>query len=103
MREITMQAFERTVLTYDPHNPPAWQVERGNLGSDMLRPGGPTTVNDIERPAVGDRVTFPFPIVAHVGQPGDQVTATISWGRDRSSSITLPRCPQSGQATRAAW
>lgn len=46
-----MQAFERTVLIYDPHNPPAWQVERGNLRSDMLRPGGPTTVNDIERPS----------------------------------------------------
>jgi hypothetical protein len=81
LREITMQAFERTVLTYDPRNPPAWQIERGNLGSDMLRPGGPTTVNDIERPDMGDRVTFPFPIVAHVGRPGDQVTAMISWGQ----------------------
>jgi hypothetical protein len=81
LRQVTMQAFERTVLTYDPRNPPAWRVERGNLGSDMLRAGGPTTVNEIERPAMGDRVTFPFPIVAHVGRPGDQVTATISWGQ----------------------
>jgi sporulation and spore germination protein len=81
LRKITMQAFERTVLTYDPQNPPAWQVERGNLGSDMLRAGGPTTVTEIERPAMGDRVTFPFPLVARVGRPGDQVTATISWGQ----------------------
>ncbi|HET9222027.1 MAG TPA: GerMN domain-containing protein, partial [Roseiflexaceae bacterium] len=81
LREITMQAFERTVLTFDPRNSPAWQVERGNLGSDMLRLGGPTAVNEIERPVMSEQVTFPFPIVARVGRPGDQVTATISWGQ----------------------
>lgn len=36
-RTITMQAFERTILTYDPQNPTAWQVERGNSGTDALR------------------------------------------------------------------
>ncbi|GIV98572.1 MAG: L,D-transpeptidase [Herpetosiphonaceae bacterium] len=43
-RSIMLQAFERTVLTYDPLNPPGWQVERGNIGTDALlllgRPGG---------------------------------------------------------------
>ncbi len=34
-RIITMQAFERTVLTYDPQNPAAWQVERANIGTDL--------------------------------------------------------------------
>jgi len=37
LRQITMQAFERTVLSYDPLNPQQWQVERGNIGSDALR------------------------------------------------------------------
>jgi hypothetical protein len=37
---ITMQAFERTVLTYNPQNPPAWQVERGNIGTDALQATG---------------------------------------------------------------
>ena len=35
-RAIVMQAFERTVLTYDPLNTAEWQVERGNLGTDYL-------------------------------------------------------------------
>jgi lipoprotein-anchoring transpeptidase ErfK/SrfK len=35
-RTIIMQAFERSVLTYDPLNPAEWQVERGNIGSDAL-------------------------------------------------------------------
>jgi hypothetical protein len=36
-RIILMQAFERAVLTFDALNPPAWQVEQGNLGLDVLR------------------------------------------------------------------
>jgi hypothetical protein len=35
-RTIMLQAFERTVLTYDPLNPAEWRVERGNIGSDVL-------------------------------------------------------------------
>jgi hypothetical protein len=38
-REIMMQAFERAVLTFDPANPPEWQVERGNLGLDAIEAG----------------------------------------------------------------
>lgn len=33
-REITVQAFQRTILTYDPANPPEWQIERANVGTD---------------------------------------------------------------------
>lgn len=33
-RQITIQAFQRTILTYDPMNPPEWQVERANIGTD---------------------------------------------------------------------
>lgn len=36
-RRITMQAFQRTVLTYDPLNPTEWQVERANIGADYLK------------------------------------------------------------------
>ena len=39
-REILLQAFERTVLTYDPLNRAEWQVERGNLGLDRLLASG---------------------------------------------------------------
>ena len=33
-RRITVQTFQRTVLTYDPLNPPEWRVERANVGRD---------------------------------------------------------------------
>lgn len=36
-RTITVQAFQRTVLTYDPLNPTDWQVERANVGADYLK------------------------------------------------------------------
>ena len=38
-RRITVQAFQRTVLTYDPLNPPAWRVERANVGRDYAAAG----------------------------------------------------------------
>ena len=31
-RSVLFQAFERRTLTYSPGNPPAWQVEMGNVG-----------------------------------------------------------------------
>ncbi|HLH24982.1 MAG TPA: hypothetical protein VK066_20870 [Chloroflexota bacterium] len=36
-RTITVQAFQRTILTDDPLNPPEWRVERANVGSDYRR------------------------------------------------------------------
>jgi hypothetical protein len=32
-----VQAFQRTILTDDPLNPPDWQVERANVGSDYRK------------------------------------------------------------------
>lgn len=36
-RTITVQAFQRTILTDDPQNPLAWQVERANTGTDYRK------------------------------------------------------------------
>ena len=33
-RRIIVQAFQRTILTNDPLNPPQWRIERANVGSD---------------------------------------------------------------------
>ncbi len=33
-RRIIIQAFQRTILTDDPFNPPQWQIERANVGTD---------------------------------------------------------------------
>jgi hypothetical protein len=74
-RTISMQAFERTVLTYDPRNPAGWQVERGNIGSDALR-----TLDAFgEVYAPYDRVTLPLHMLLRAGDPGQIVTATLRW------------------------
>jgi len=31
---IIIQAFQRTILTDDPLNPPQWRIERANVGAD---------------------------------------------------------------------
>jgi hypothetical protein len=36
-RNVQVQAFQRTVLTFDSANPPDWQVERANVGTDYAR------------------------------------------------------------------
>ncbi len=33
-RRIIIQAFQRAILTDDPLNPPQWQIERANVGTD---------------------------------------------------------------------
>jgi hypothetical protein len=90
--EIIMQAFERTVLTYDPKNPPQWQIERANIGWDAL-PFHPTDDNPITIPAVGERVAFPLHIMPRVGRPGDTVSAVVTWpsGDVLSRPFTLLR------------
>jgi len=86
LREITMQAFERAVLTYDPHNPVEWQVERGNIGADAVRLLPPA--NTIEIPAPGGWVTFPLHVLARVGRPGEQITAVLRWDNDQQMTRT---------------
>ncbi len=77
-RTIFMQAFERTVLTYDMRNPGGWQVERGNIGADAVGTQ-PQPQSLIAIPAAGARLTLPLHILAHVGQPGGQVVARLRW------------------------
>ena len=76
-RELTMQAFERTVLTNDPQNAPDWQVERGNIGADAVRLLPP--LNTIEIPTSGTRVTLPLHVLARVGRPGESLSAVLRW------------------------
>ncbi|GIV98098.1 MAG: hypothetical protein KatS3mg057_2755 [Herpetosiphonaceae bacterium] len=74
-RTIFMQAFERTVLTYDMRNPAGWQVERGNIGADMTK----TLSGWVEQPGPNARVTLPLHILARVAEPGEVVYATLRW------------------------
>ena len=90
-RDITIQAFERTVLTNDPQNPSGWQVERGNIGADALRTlPQPQLAGPIEIPAAGARVTLPLHILARIGQPGGQLIARLRWQDGTELMRVLP-------------
>ncbi|OJV92943.1 MAG: hypothetical protein BGO39_03225 [Chloroflexi bacterium 54-19] len=80
-RTIVTQAFERSVLTYDLLNPLEWQIERGNIGSDMVKILNLSEIStgSIEIPAANALVTVPVHILARVGEPGEQVTARLTW------------------------
>ena len=103
-RMITMQAFERTVLTYDPHNPAAWQVERANLGRDALQAYGlPQSAPTIELPLPREVVTLPLHIQARAGLPGASVTAVLRWADGLELSRTLIVLPSGGPAGSPGW
>ncbi len=87
-RTIQLQAFERTVLTFDTQNPTDWQVERGNIGTDALRILGHAQV--IEIPSAGAPVTLPIHILARVGNPGDTVVARLRWQDGTQLTQSLP-------------
>lgn len=90
-REIVLQAFERTVLTYDSKNPDNWQVERGNIGTDYQ--STPLAPGRIELPAANQQAVLPLHILARGGRPGEQVTAVLTWqdGTRLTQTYTLLR------------
>jgi hypothetical protein len=90
-RTIVVQAFERSVLTYDPLNPAGWQVERGNIGADALRTlPQPEPIGPIAIPAANQRVTLPLHLMARLGQPGGQVIAWLRWQDGTELMRVLP-------------
>lgn len=94
VRRVMLQAFERTVLTYDPLNPPAWQIERANVGMDILASGcfAPSR-HGLISPLVGANVTVPLYIAGYIGKPGEQVIARLrrADGTELSQRFTLLR------------
>jgi hypothetical protein len=92
-RQITLQAFERTVLSYDPANPPTFQVERANIGWDALAGQaeiGVDTVGQVQIPQAGARVTLPLHILARVHDRYNEVEARLQWQDGTVLTDTLP-------------
>lgn len=89
LRTITVQAFERTVLTNDPLNPAGWQIERANIGADALRTLPPPT-GPIAIPAAGERVALPLHILAQAGSPGGRLIARLRWQDGTELMQVLP-------------
>jgi hypothetical protein len=104
-RDITIQAFERAVLSYDPQNPADFQVERGNIGSDAA-----TTLADnsqveadaaIQIPAANAVVTLPLHIIARFRPTADtetEITAELRWDDGTVFTNTLPLLRDDGDA-----
>jgi hypothetical protein len=86
---ITIQAFERAVLTYDPQNPPEWQVERANVGVDAVKKLPKPRKPGIEVPAARARVTLPLHIAARVGRPCEAIDVTLMWSNGTILSRTF--------------
>ena len=97
LRKITVQAFERTVLTYDAQNSIAWQVERANIGADAVQML--PAPNTIELPAPNARVTLPIHILARVGRPGEIVSVHLFW--EHGASLAQPYTLLRGEDGRA--
>lgn len=97
-RTINLQAFERTVLTYDPRNPVGWMVERGNIGADLLEALGTIAPDALVTPAHNAVVTLPLHILARPIRPGAQVMATLRWtdGPQIATTITALNTGASG-------
>lgn len=85
-RTITMQAFERTILTYDPQNPADWQVERGNIGADALRADGTLP----SKPAGAKRIEVDISEQWLTAYAGDEIVydAPVATGKDGFNTPT---------------
>jgi hypothetical protein len=79
IRPVVLQAFERMVLSFDPLNPPSWEVERGNLGADALHTIGVPAPQRILSPELGANVALPLHLWAALGEPGQEVVARLRW------------------------
>ena len=101
-RSITLQAFERAVLSYDPQNPADFQVERGNIGADAATTIGDNTQVDkdaaIQIPAPNATVTLPLHILARFHTPDTQIEAELLWGDGTILTNTLPVLREDGDA-----
>jgi lipoprotein-anchoring transpeptidase ErfK/SrfK len=90
-QNVSMQAFERTILSYNPNNAAGWQVQRVNIGTDALvfqgydplyieptRPTGPKRI-EINLSAQylyafeGDYMVYEIPV--STGRPGWETPA----------------------------
>lgn len=91
-RAITMQAFERAVLSNDPKNPADFRIERGNIGADAARITDKPEHNDtaaIQMPAPNAISTLPLHIVARFKGDDTQIEAELKWSDGTVFTNTL--------------
>lgn len=86
-RRISVQLFERTVLTDDPANPEGWQIERANVGADYLKVArGPVIPGDV---VLHPAFTWIDPTTTELNLPEGMVTPVWEWRSHFSTSARM--------------
>lgn len=88
---LLVQVYERRILTYNPNNPPQWQVELGNIGQHYYtwryelteRPAPvnlirPDNINAIVEPPEGPAGTT-FAVTLFGFEPGEDVSVWLTF------------------------
>ena len=83
---LLMQAFERRVLTYNPDNPPGWQVESTNVGDHYRSWRGLPEITDPEYMALAAGVPFGEEIVG----------AALAWDVDPFMLASISQAASKG-------
>lgn len=90
-QDIMVQVYERRVLTYNPNNPPGWQVELGNIGQHYYLwryelTGPPPPINYFRPPNVNATVVpeeatagAVFAITLSGFAPGESVSVWLTF------------------------
>jgi hypothetical protein len=103
--DLLVQVYERRVLTYNPTNPPGWQVEMGNAGwhyylwrYELTEPPPPPNfvrpdnINAVVEPQEGPAGTE-FAVTLSGFEPGEEISIWLTFPDD-----SVLEAPELGQA-----
>lgn len=86
-RAITLQLFERTVLTDDPANPAGFQIERANIGADYLKiAGGVAIPGDV---VLHPAFTWIDPTATDEGLPTGMAAPAWQWQSYYNQTVNM--------------
>ncbi len=109
--DLLVQVYERRVLTFNPNNPPGWQVEMGNVGQHYYRwryeLTAPPTPPSFERPPNVNATTNPeqgpagtdFEILLTGFTPGEAISLWVTL--PDQSVVSAPELGQANDAGEA--
>jgi carboxymethylenebutenolidase len=102
MRRVMVQVFERRVLTYTADNPPAFQVEMGNIGQHYYRwryTGAPQSAPPATLTAPPNRTEVTFPsgdlqLHGYIWKPaGNGPFPAVLWNHGSDKDAEMPFYP----------
>lgn len=98
VKDVMVQAFQRRTLTYTPDNPPAYQVEMGNVGRHYTKWGYKQDFGNPETlpaPVESTPASGPAPTPAPPAQATSVTFVAVQGGRPgQSASVTVQTSPK---------